>query len=554
MPSAYEIEVVAIRGREPLFRAVYRAPTVVSLGTNPRASVSLPDGSLPDHLDLLRLDEGQSYLRFESDTIVEADLGSGPKKGRELIAAKVAREGREGWTLDLQVGHRGLVQFGELRFLWRVLSRRPGEERITRGGERPACVQCAAAIPGLSLAPTALHPCGRCGTLNRLDGGAAVRELGATVGAIPTVPENATPHPPTRKIGPLPGAEALPSPPGPRTPAELEGMRTVSEIKSLSPSPPQPYSMTQAATAQIDIDEMPTPPGLPAVGALGMAATRPSGPPVASAPPPGPTALSVGSPTASPRGAVEAQRSVAPAPPATPEKKVDLPAFEPLARLKPSEAPAGPGRKKAHDLPTFDGISVAREAAVLEGTGSPDAVPTPVVPPRSLRPNNNEGADTLPPPPGPRVERSGADLPSQDAIGSLKGQGLSTRAAIVALRGGAEAQEPPVNSEGAAAWEPIGPTRLTTPQEESDLDGVGPTRDEDTEHAPAVPVPDAAPAVPHPPPTARLDSLEELPEVPAQRVRRQRPPEPPPALGPYIAVGLICGVIGLALLYYAFRF
>lgn len=530
---AYECEIHVIRGRDPLVRAIFRPPTTLSLGTNPRASITLPDQGLPDHHDLLRLDFTAATLRFESDMIVEADLGAGPKKARELMTGGGAVEGPDGWALALPPSARGLVQFGELRFLWRVLAPRPGEARLARPGERPGCAECGTVVLGLTIAPTGIHPCPRCGTLNRSEGGPRSLELGATVGALPSVSAGAAAQPPTRKIGPMaslvsePFASTPPLPQGPRTPMELEGLRTVPEIPTLARS----SSAATLTAAPIDDDELPTPPRMPALPASVIrSAAAPVAPPSPTLPaPPGPPPPGPAVPS-----------PAAPARPAAPASNSGLPLFEPLAGMRPTEAPKS--RKRPADLPTFDGIATAPKAPQsdhLLGTGSPDAVPTPLVPPRASRPSSKPEFEPLPPPPGPNLAgKSNTDLPSRDAISTLREQGLSTRAAIHTLKGQTEVEEPPADQEGAAP----APERETSPPPDP-----GPARDPDEEPTLA------------PPPTARLDSLPEVAdespkpaaESPA-RVRKARAPEPPASVLPFVAVGLLCGLVGLALLYYAF--
>ena len=178
-PPTLELELAVARGREYLVRVVFRPPAVVSIGTNPRASITLPDAALPDFHELLHLGP-TSWLAFDSDMRVEMQAGGAIADTAALIDKRHAREAREGWRLGLHVGSKGLVRFGELRLLLKVRAARDATIWSVSPDGGPSCGGCGTGLRWTLPAAGAMSPCPKCGDLNRLEGSIADLELGRT--------------------------------------------------------------------------------------------------------------------------------------------------------------------------------------------------------------------------------------------------------------------------------------------------------------------------------------------------------------------------------------
>ncbi len=178
--SALEVELAVARDREYLVRAVFRAPAVVSIGTDPRAEVTLPDDQLPEHFDLIHLDDRGSFLAFESDMQIEWQVDGAIRPTAELMEAHLADETPDGWQLGLDAGSKGLVRFGPLRILLKVQTPRDLTIWSASDDGGPACGGCGAPLKWALASPVALSPCQRCGDLNRVGGSPDALELGAT--------------------------------------------------------------------------------------------------------------------------------------------------------------------------------------------------------------------------------------------------------------------------------------------------------------------------------------------------------------------------------------
>lgn len=125
------------------------------------------------------------------------------------------------------------------------------------------------------------------------------------------------------------------------------------------------------------------------------------------------------------------------------KKGADLPTFDSISLKKGADIPTFDSISvgKNADLPTFDSIAVLAEDANLRISPADQSAPTRRMPPEEqlsgpqpLKPAESE----------PVRSRRGADLPTFDAISAFKEQGLSTVAAVTALRGDATTDEPPI--------------------------------------------------------------------------------------------------------------
>jgi len=197
-PPSHEIELAVARGREYLVRVVFRPPAVVSIGTNPRASVTLPDAALPDFHELLHLGPA-SWLAFDTGMRLEMQVRGAIEDTNRLIELGHAREAREGWRLPLQVGSKGLVRFGDLRVLLKVRPARDATIWSVSPDGGPRCGGCGTQLRWTLPAAGALSGCPKCNDLNRVEGSIADLELGRT-SMVPAFggarPPGAPPQPP----------------------------------------------------------------------------------------------------------------------------------------------------------------------------------------------------------------------------------------------------------------------------------------------------------------------------------------------------------------------
>ncbi len=191
-----ELELAVARGREYLARAVFRPRATVSIGTNPRAAVSLPEDVLPDYLDLLRLDAGGGWLSFEASTRLELMTAAGARDARSLIEGGGARETADGWEVAIGSGARGIVHFGDLRILLKLGAQKERTIWNSPIAEGAACGGCGAPLPWAVSGGGALTPCRGCGDLNRVEGDQAALEKGKTA-VIPVMPQATAPRGPT---------------------------------------------------------------------------------------------------------------------------------------------------------------------------------------------------------------------------------------------------------------------------------------------------------------------------------------------------------------------
>ncbi len=205
-----EIELAVTRDREYLVRTVFRGPEAVSIGTNPRAAVALPDDQLPEFFELVHIGDGEARLAFESDMTVEWMVDGTKRPTAELISDGLAKEGPDGYEMPLLAGSKGLVHFGRLRVLLKIQPQRDVTIWSAAHDGGPACGGCGAPLKWALAAAGALSPCQRCGDLNRVDSSVAALEGGAT-----------------RAVAAFGGSEPAPSPPQPPVP-----------VRTSAPEPP----------------------------------------------------------------------------------------------------------------------------------------------------------------------------------------------------------------------------------------------------------------------------------------------------------------------------
>lgn len=185
MSPPIELELAVARDREYLVRAVFRSPAVVSIGTNPRAAITLPDDQLPDYFELVHLATGADLLRFERGMQVEWQVAGAICSADELVSGGHASEGADAFALPLAAGSKGLVRFGPLRVLVKIQAARDATIWSATLDGGPVCGGCGAPLKWALASPGALSPCQRCGDLNRVEGSIADRELGRTA-QVPT--------------------------------------------------------------------------------------------------------------------------------------------------------------------------------------------------------------------------------------------------------------------------------------------------------------------------------------------------------------------------------
>lgn len=480
--SNLEIELAVARGREYLVRAVFRAPCVVTIGTSPRSSITLPDASLPEYHELIHLGPS-SWLSFESDSQVEMQVGGVIRTAAQLIEQGLAEEGTEGWRLPLEPGSKGLVRFGALRVL--VKARACSDATIwsvsQAGG--PLCGGCGGALTWALTTGGALSPCQRCGDLNRVEGSVHDIEAGQT-SEVPQIP-----------------AEGHAASAG-RAADDLED--TVSDADVAVPSGDEPAVPGPTTAAPVGPAQPRKGADLPTWDAIaGMKGAQ--------------------LPTFD---AIEA-RKAAELPPTSDALRVpklagkpSAPEREPRAPVHPAPAPpvAAPG--KGADLPTFDAIQVVKGGAALstsaaisvmkgrggDTTDSEEGIPAPqlpqqIGPPQTQRPGPTPSAgpavpsDSAPTPPiVPALARQAAPQPPPAPVPQPQAPAAPPKEAPAP-------PPPPPIQPAAPARSPAPPTAgddldddgQPTPHDLGPLGEVPPTR-QIRVHAAAAPGGDPAPS------------------------------------------------------------
>jgi hypothetical protein len=419
-PPDLELELAVARGRDYLVRAVFRPPAVVSIGTNPRATIALPDAALPDFHELLHLGERGSRLVFESAMHVEMQVDGEIEPADQLIARGLAKETRDGWTFPLTPGSKGLARFGALRVLLKVKAPRDATIWNVSPESGPCCGGCGGNLKWALQSAGALSPCQRCGDLNRIEGSIADRELGETSVV--------------KRIRP-PGADGDTLPPGPSQPTALvagagdtlpprpesSGPFPVPNARDAVPLRPG-KALESADTAEVDeIHDTVSDADVPAVS------DDLSGPAAAFVP------ASAGRPA----------------------KGADLPTYDGIAGMKGANLPTFDAIQvqRVGDLPpTADALKIPAEAAKAAAQSR-----------RPARPAGLGPRSPKTPPSVPAVDETnkGANLPTFDAIQVFKDDSaLSTRAAISVMKGDEQVGEPPVHPTDAVGIEAVQPRQL----------------------------------------------------------------------------------------------
>ena len=367
-----ELEIAVARGREYLVRVLFRPPSVVSVGTNPRASITLPDASLPDFHELLHLGP-TSWLAFDTGMDLEMQVAGAIMDTGQLIDRGLALEAREGWRLPLHTESKGLIRFGELRVLLKARSARDATIWSVSPEGGACCGGCGSVLRWTLQALAALSPCPKCGDLNRVEGSIADLELGRT-----------------SMVRALGGRKPTGAEP-PSAPFVIDEDDTVSD-----------------ADVPVVIDDMP-PPG-----------QRPRGADL-------PTYDGIAGMKAGDLPTFDAiqARQAAELPPTSDALRSPRLMAEEAARKQPKAAGLGPrqrmpdvGPSKGADLPTFDAIQAFKVDADLstraaisvmkEGEPSPpaglDADTEPPVPAQPLQIGPKAAPAPEPPPPAPEVD------------------------------------------------------------------------------------------------------------------------------------------------------
>jgi hypothetical protein len=382
-----ELELAVVRGREYLARAVFRPAAQVSLGSNPRATVSLSESELPEHVDLLELRQSGVVLNFDRSSKLELQADGRSLSTAQILGSGRARETSDGFQVDFALGSKGVVHFGGLRVLLKLQAERDVTIWSASGEAGTACGGCTAPLPWAVAGPGALTPCRVCGDLNRVEG-RAMFEAGATAVVQKLPPDGTTTEsPPLTEPDPRPLY-------GPTRPLPIQVAAAASRIDQAGKKGTD-LPTFDAIQAKKSAD-LPTFDSIQAKKGADL-----------------PTFDSIQAKKGADLPTFDAIQA---------KKGADLPTFDSIQAKKGADLPTFDSiqAKKSTDLPTFDAIQVQR------GELGPDGEAT--VPPETAAPLVGNLA-------APSHPLKGADLPTFDAISVIKrNQVLSTQAAIKTMK------------------------------------------------------------------------------------------------------------------------
>jgi hypothetical protein len=167
-----ELDLAVAQGKNYLRRARFRPPARVSLGRGAECTVRLELDGLPEHHDLLVLQEEGSELRFTADMKVQMIIGNSPVPTEELIASGLAVAAGAAYRVTLNQGAKVAVRLAdEHKILLKLTAPSPGEpvEILVEAGADVRCDRCSTLMPAAIVAHGAMSACPSCGLLNRIE-------------------------------------------------------------------------------------------------------------------------------------------------------------------------------------------------------------------------------------------------------------------------------------------------------------------------------------------------------------------------------------------------
>ncbi|MCO4772587.1 MAG: hypothetical protein KDA24_21320 [Deltaproteobacteria bacterium] len=167
-PRGLELEIAVLRGQEWVYRGVFRAPAMISVGSSPSTVLALPGANLPEYHELIRIYSDGGLLFFQPGMAVELRLEEGVKRNDELLDEGLAVAGNAGWKVPLGLGSKGAFRIAEVAVLFKVRAPSPGAIQAVPVGDPPRCGNCGTGLPWAIVGFGGLTPCTSCKTLNEV--------------------------------------------------------------------------------------------------------------------------------------------------------------------------------------------------------------------------------------------------------------------------------------------------------------------------------------------------------------------------------------------------
>lgn len=157
-----------IRGDDWVYRAVFRPPSMVSIGSSPSAVMSLPGSDLPEYHELIRIFADGGVLFFQPGMAVELRVAEGLKRNDQLLDDGLAVKGVGGWRVPLGRGTKGAFRVGDVAVLFKVRPLTNAAIRPVVPGEPPRCGTCDRPLKWAVVGFGALTPCSHCGAFSEV--------------------------------------------------------------------------------------------------------------------------------------------------------------------------------------------------------------------------------------------------------------------------------------------------------------------------------------------------------------------------------------------------
>ena len=161
-----ELEVGVVRDQTWVFRAVFRPPAMISVGSSPSAVLPLPDSDLPPYHELIRLRPDGGALFFGPGMAVELRLKEGLRRDEDLLRDGLAEITGNGWRVPLGLGSKGAFRVRDVSVLFKVRAQSTATLKAVRVGD--PCGDCGATLECAVVGFGALTRCSVCGALNEV--------------------------------------------------------------------------------------------------------------------------------------------------------------------------------------------------------------------------------------------------------------------------------------------------------------------------------------------------------------------------------------------------
>jgi hypothetical protein len=167
--QAIEVELALARDQDCVARAVFYAPSLVSLGNSADAVLPFDDSALSASHDVLEISEEGAFLVVAEGMDLQLVRGDERATLDSLRADGLALKQDGGWRVELPVGANAVLSAGEANLMLKCRPAPASEDQVLAAGEPPAlaCGKCGSDLQFVVDCPGALSPCPRCNARNR---------------------------------------------------------------------------------------------------------------------------------------------------------------------------------------------------------------------------------------------------------------------------------------------------------------------------------------------------------------------------------------------------